>query len=64
VIGILHRTLTCDLEEVTHQCANLTWNQVFIAVDRLSRKGKIMLSPRGRGMYALTLPQRKKDQLL
>ena len=32
VIGVLHRTHTCDLEEVTRQCTNLTWNQVFLAV--------------------------------
>ena len=59
VIGVLHRTQTCDLEEVTRQCTNLTWNQVFLAVDRLSRSGDIMLVPMGRGMYALTFPQRK-----
>ena len=59
VIGVLHRTHTCDLEEVTRQCTNLTWNQVFLAVDRLSRSGEIMLVPMGRGMYALTFPHRK-----
>jgi len=59
VIGVLHRTHTCDLEEVTRQCTNLTWNQVFLAVDRLSRSGEIMLVPMGPGMYALTFPHRK-----
>ena len=62
VIGVLHRTQTCDLEEVTRQCTNLTWNQVFLAVDRLSRSGEIMLVPMGRGMYALTFPQRQEAQ--
>lgn len=59
VIDVLQRTETCDLEEVTRQCTNLTWNQVFLAVDRLSRSGEIMLVPMGRGMYALTFPHRK-----
>jgi len=59
VIGVLQRTQTCDLEEVTRQCTNLTWNQVFLAVDRLSRSGEITLVPMGRGMYALTFPHRK-----
>ncbi len=45
VIDVLHKTHTCDLEDVTRQCANLTWNQVFLAVDRLSRRGEIMLRP-------------------
>lgn len=61
VIGVLHRTQTCDLEEVARQCTNLTWNQVFLAVDRLSRNGEIMLMPRGRGSYTLTFPRRKDD---
>lgn len=59
VIDILHRAHACDLDEVVRQCANLTWNQVFFAVDRLSRSGEIRLVPRGRGMYTLTFPHRQ-----
>jgi hypothetical protein len=62
VIGVLHRTHTCNLEEVTRQCTNLTWNQVFLAVDRLSRRGEIILMPRGRGMYTLAFPKRQEDR--
>jgi hypothetical protein len=62
VIDVLHKTHTCDLEEVTRQCANLTWNQVFLAVDRLSRSGEIVLMPRERGLYTLTFPQRQEDR--
>ena len=54
VIDIMLRTRTCDLEEVTRQCTDLTWNQVFLAVDRLSRRGEIMLMPSGRGTYTVT----------
>ncbi len=59
VIDIMLHTHTCDLEEVTRQCINLTWNQVFLAVDRLSRSGEIMLVPKGRGTYAVTFPHRQ-----
>ena len=59
VIDIVHRARACDLEEVTRQCANLTGKQVFLAVDRLSRSGGIMLVPRGRGTYTLTFPHRQ-----
>ena len=59
VIDILERTQACDLEEVTRQCTDLTWNQVFLAVDRLSRSGEIILMPRSRGMYTLTFPHRQ-----
>jgi hypothetical protein len=62
VIDIMHHTLTCDLEEVTRQCPNRTWNQVFLAVDSLSRGGEIRLVPRGRGLYTVTFPQRREGQ--
>jgi hypothetical protein len=51
VIDIVLKTRACDLEEVTRHCTNLTWNQVFLAVDRLSRSGEVMLVPRSRGTY-------------
>lgn len=54
VIDIVRRASACDLEEITRQCPNLTWNQVFLAVDRLSRSGKVKLTPSGRGAYTLT----------
>jgi hypothetical protein len=59
VIAILYKADACDLEEVTRACTNLTWNQVFLAVDRLSRSGEIMLVPRGRGTYTVTFPHRQ-----
>jgi len=51
MIDILHRADAFDLEEITRQCTGLSWNQVFLAVDRLSRIGEVMLVPRGRGSY-------------
>lgn len=54
VIDIVRKAHICDLEEVARQCTDLTWNQVFLAVDRLSRNGKIKLTPSGRGAYTLT----------
>jgi hypothetical protein len=62
VIDILHRTGACDLEEITRYCPTLTWNQVFLAVDRLSRHGEITLVPRGRGMYTVTFPHPKDSR--
>jgi hypothetical protein len=59
VIDIVHKTHACDLEEITHHCTGLSWNQVFLAVDRLSRSGEIMLLPRGRGLYTVTFPHRQ-----
>ena len=62
VLDVLHGAHACDLEEVTRQCSDLTWNQVFLAVDRLSRSGEIMLVPRGRGTYTVTFPHRQNGR--
>jgi len=62
VVDIVRRAHVCDLEEVMRQCANLTWNQVFFAVDRLSRSGEIRLVPRGRGMYTVAFPHRQEGR--
>ena len=31
----------CPLEEVMELCPELTWNQVFLAIDYLSRTGQV-----------------------
>jgi len=57
VIDIVQRAHACDLEDVTRHCTNLTWNQVFLAVDRLSRRGELRLVSRGRGRYTVIFRQ-------
>jgi hypothetical protein len=59
VIDIVRKAHDCDLEEIMRQCPNLTWNQVFLAVDRLSRRGEIRLLSKGRGLYTVTFPHRR-----
>jgi hypothetical protein len=34
----------CALEEVTGLCPELTWNQVFLAIDYLSRTGQVCVT--------------------
>jgi hypothetical protein len=34
----------CPLEEVVGLCPDLTWNQVFLAIDYLSRTGEIRVT--------------------
>ena len=57
VIDILLQTGTCDLDDIIHCRPTLRWNQVFLAVDHLSRGGEIILVPKGRDTYTVTLPQ-------
>ena len=57
VIDLVQHARACDLDEITRHCSNLTWNQVFLAVDSLSRRGELRLVPRGRGLYTVIVQQ-------
>jgi hypothetical protein len=39
----------------------LTWNQVFLEIDRLSRTGQVRVTAMGEGTYALRLPNTEKS---
>ncbi len=43
-------------------CADLTWNQVFLAVNHLSQNGEIILTPTGLGAYTVAFPQQQKSR--
>ena len=35
---------TCSMEEVVGLCPDLTWNQVYLAIDYLSKTGKVSVT--------------------
>lgn len=41
------------VDDIVFQCPDLTWNQIFLAIDRLSREGALTLTPKGGGLYAV-----------
>lgn len=45
----------CGLDDVVAFCPELTWNQIFLEVDRLSRAGRLRIMLTGRGRYRLAL---------
>ncbi len=47
----------CSLEELMSACSGLTWNQVFLEVDRLSRDNVVMLTHNKPGVYCVRLPK-------
>ena len=62
VIDIMLHTGTCTLEDIARRCPNLTWNQVFLVVDHLSRTGQARLMPAKEGRYTLTLLHRQNGR--
>jgi hypothetical protein len=53
VMEIIVRSSGCVLEDVVSECPDLTWNQVFLEVDRLSREGYVILNVKQRGYYSI-----------
>ncbi len=56
IIVRVHRVLEqlgtdCSIEEVMTLCPELTWNQVFIAIDDLSRAGQVRVTLDGDRTY-------------
>jgi hypothetical protein len=49
----------CLLEVLDRQCPDLTWNQIFLELDRLSQTGEIRLRRRGAGEYVITATTRE-----
>ena len=47
ILGLLRARKSLTLEQVVALLPELSWNQVFTAVDVLSRRGKIILLRRG-----------------
>jgi len=55
VMELIIRSPGSALDDIVLECPDLTWNQVFITIDRLSREGALTLTPKGRGVYTLHL---------
>ena len=53
VMNVVLRSQGCELEEIVHDCPGLTWNQVFLEIDRLSREGDVVLSLQQPGRYSV-----------
>ena len=58
VLEIVQQTPGCDVDDLAAHCPDVTWNQVFLALDRLSRSGLVVLKQSGLGHYSVTaLPE-------
>ncbi len=53
---VIIRSPGSQLEEMVLECPDLTWNQVFCELERLSRGGQVRLMTKGPGLYAVSSP--------
>jgi hypothetical protein len=56
VLEVIVRSPGSVLDDIVLECPDLTWNQVFAVIDRLSREGVLTMSPKRSGQYAIHLP--------
>lgn len=60
ILGAVKHTHGCDLDTLAQSLPELTWNQVFLEIDRLSRKGDILVTFGTGGRYMIQLPEHQK----
>ena len=60
ILGAVQRTPECDLDTLARDLPELSWNQVFLEIDRLSRDGQILVSCGSGGRYMIRLPDAKQ----
>ncbi len=60
ILDAVHGAPGCELEDLVLSLPELSWNQVFLEVDRLSRTGQVRMTAMGKGTYTIWLPKKEK----
>ena len=60
ILDAVHGAPGCQLDDLVLSVPELTWNQVFLEVDRLSRTGQVRVTALGKGTYTIWLPNKEK----
>ena len=55
VVETLQKSGPCCLDDVVTYLPNFSWGEVFLAVDRMSRDGRVSLLQLGYSTYQITL---------
>ena len=61
ILGAVQRTHGCDLDTLTNSLTDLSWDQVFLEVDRLSREGQVLVTLGTGGRYLIRLPDHDRE---
>jgi hypothetical protein len=56
VLEILQKTGPCCLDDLVRYLPNFSWSEVFLAIDRMSRDGRLLIRRVGYWIDEVTLP--------
>lgn len=59
ILKVVRRAPGCQLDELEQSLPGLTWNQIFLEVDRMSRMGQLEVRPIGNGTYTVRLSSKR-----
>ena len=61
ILGTIQRALECDLDTLTKNLPDLSWSQIFLEIDRLSREGVVLVTFGLERRYMIRLPKHKAE---
>lgn len=64
ILGTVQRAHGCDLDTLTNSLSDLSWGQVFLEVDRLSRQGEVLVTLDTGGRYMIRMPDHNQESAI
>lgn len=61
ILKAVRRAPGCELDDLELRLPDLTWNQIFLEIDRMSRTGQVRLMAKGLGVYTIRLPAKESS---
>jgi hypothetical protein len=61
ILGAVQRAHGCDLDSLANSLSDLSWSQIFLEVDRLSRDGQVLVTLGTGGGYMIRLPDHDRE---
>ena len=60
ILGTIQHEHGCDLATLTKSLPDLSWRQIFLEFDRLSRRGQVLVTFGTEHRFMIRLPDHKK----
>ena len=60
ILRAVQRAHGCDLDTLTKSLSDLSWSQVFLEVDRLSRQGQVRVTLDTGSRYMIRMPDHNR----